>query len=71
METVCVVIEIQECVPEIMEIAAPTGVKVSVTIRDYDTEGADPDDLTLDPDGIPCFESIAKNDIPPEQPGFV
>ena len=71
MDAVTVVIEIQEGVPEITEIAAPAGVKVSVTIRDYDTDGADPEDLTLDPDGIPCFESGTDYENSPDQPGFV
>lgn len=71
MDTVSVIIEIQGGIANVTEVTAPPGVKVSITIRDYDTEGADPEDLTVDGDGIPCFESGNEYEDPPEQPGFV
>ena len=71
MDTVRVIIEIHEGIANITEITAPPETKVSVIIRDYDTEGADPADLTADCHGIPCFESGTEYKSVPGQPGFV
>lgn len=71
MTLIDVIVEVQDGIANITRITAPPGVKVCVTIRDYDIEGADAEELTVDEDGIPCFESDAAHESLPDRSGFV
>lgn len=74
METVNILVEIVGGIVNVSEIVAPPGLKVRVTIRDYDTGDVDPEDLEsfdTDENGRECFVSLVEYPEPAEQPGFV
>jgi hypothetical protein len=49
-----ITIEIQDGLLNIFNI--PEGI--TIVVRDYDTDGADPETLNQDSDGIDCFEAV-------------
>jgi len=71
MHTVNVTIEIQAGIATVTGITAPPGLTVTVTIRDYDIEGSETEELDTDENGIPCFESSLENHSPADRPGFL
>lgn len=70
MDAVKIRIEVKGGMATVAEVKAPDGVAVEVVIRDYDTDGADPDDLQADEEGTPCFESVMEHPDRAEPPGF-
>lgn len=71
MDTVTITIEVEDGLATVVDVAAPPGLIVRVKIRDYDTDGSDPDDLDTDESGRPCFEAVREYFGLPEQPGFI
>jgi len=71
VQTVNIVVEVEDGIAIITNVAAPPGLTVRVVIRDYDTDGSDPEDVDADEKGVPCFESTAEYFTLPEQPGFI
>lgn len=74
METVKIVVEVMGGIVTIGDIAAPPGLSVRITIRDYDSaHDADPEneDLVEDGTGNLCFESVLEHPGEAEQPGFI
>lgn len=71
MKTVSITIEIKGGVATVTEVTGPARLAVTVTLHDYDTDGADPDQLDTDEDGVPCVVSEIEYHSPPRRPGFV
>jgi len=71
MDVVTITIEVEDGLAAVVDVAAPPGLTVRVKLRDYDTDGSDPDDLDTDDNGRPCFESIMEYFGLPERPGFI
>jgi hypothetical protein len=71
LDMITVIIEVEDGIATIADLTMPPGVTVRAIIRDYDTDGSDPSDLDIDPDGRRCFESIKEYHMIPEKPGFI
>jgi hypothetical protein len=54
MKNIEVVIDIAGGIATVAHVGAPPGTTVTVTFRDYDTEGAT-EALESDERGVPCF----------------
>jgi hypothetical protein len=70
VHTIEIIIEIQDGIPTVTEVTGQPDTTVCIIFRDYDTNGAEPDELDKDVDGIPCFESINEYYTEPNRPGF-
>jgi hypothetical protein len=64
-------IEVEGGMATVANITAPPNTPIRIVIRDYDTDGNDPDDLDKDENGRPCFEYVAEYCSMSERPGFV
>jgi hypothetical protein len=71
VDTVVIVIEVEDGIATITDLSIPPGLTVRAIIRDYDTDGSDPSDLDLDGTGRACFESIVEYHTIADEPGFI
>jgi hypothetical protein len=71
MAVVYIMIEVEGGVATISKVEMPPDVTVHVTLRDYDVDGSDPDDLDADEDRTPCFISVTEYSGSAEPGGFI
>ena len=60
MGTVSIIVEVEDGLATVVDVAAPPGVTVRIILRDYDTNGSGPEELEANENGRPCFEAVSE-----------
>jgi hypothetical protein len=71
MALVTITVKLEHGLVTVVDAAAPPGVTVRVEIRDYDTDGSDPNDLDADESGRACIVSATEHSDLGKDPGFI